>query len=103
MSFIRETDYHGSRRYDGAQSANLILDHLRLRVSLIVAYVGVQIQKMLHFGVAPLRTSSLIDHGEKHFASLGVRPRAVRMRRSITDIFPIPASIDRPRKSLNDH
>jgi hypothetical protein len=103
MSFLRETDYHGSRRYDGAQSARTILDHLRLRVSLIVAYVGLQIEKLRHLGVSPLRPSALIDHGEKHFSLLGARPRAARPRRPITDIFPIPVSIDRPRKSLNNH
>ena len=103
MSFLRETDYHGSRRYDGPQSANLVFDHLRLRVSLIVAHVGLQIEKLRQFGVAPLRTAALIDHGEKHFSLLGARPRAVRARRPITDIFPIPVSIDCPRKGLNDH
>ena len=103
MSFLRETDYHGSRRYDGPRPAYLILDHLRLRLSLIVAWAGLQVEKWLHLGARPLRTSSLIDHGEKHFSLLGARPRAARPRRPITDIFPIPVSIDRPRKSLNDH
>jgi hypothetical protein len=102
MSFLRETDYHGSRRYDGPRPAHLILDHLRLRLSLIAAWVGLQVEKWLHLGATPLRTSSLIDHGEKHFSLLGARPRPARARPPITDIFPIPDSIDRPRNRLND-
>lgn len=102
MSFLKETDYHGSRRYDGAQSAHVILDHLRLRLSLLFAWVGLQVEKWLRFGAGSPRTASIIDHGNKHFSSLGGRPRAVPARRPITDIFPIPASIDRPRNQLND-
>jgi hypothetical protein len=102
MSFLKETDYHGSRRYGGAQPAHRILDDVRLRVALIVAYVRLNIERLLRFRAAPDRTFSLIDHGEKHFSLLGARPRAVRPRRPITDMFPIPDSIDRPRKSSND-
>ena len=102
MSFLKETDYHGSRRYDGPGSTHVLLDHLRLRLSLGFAWAGLKVEKWLRLGAASPRTASLIDHGHKHFSSLGERPRAVPARRPITEIFPIPASVDRPRKPLKE-
>ena len=102
MSFLKETDYHGSRRYDGQESARIALEALRLRVSLIVGWAALQTRKFLHLGARPPRTSSLVDHGEKHFTLLGARPQPIPARRQITEIFPIPSSIDRPRSGVND-
>jgi hypothetical protein len=102
MLFARETDYHGSRRYEGAQSVPALAEHLRLRVTLTFAWAGLLIRNLLRFGAGSPRTSTIVDHGEKHFTLLGVRPPAVPAR-SISDIFPIPAPSNRPRGGTNDN
>lgn len=91
MSFLKETDYHGSRSYDGEQPAEGFIHHFRLRASLTFAWIRLQIEKFIALTAAPLRTS-LVHHGEKHFTVLGSRQRAVPARRPITDIFPVPDS-----------
>ncbi len=103
MSFLKETDYHGSRAYDGEPAAEALIDHFRLRVSLTLAWARLQIAKLMRPSVASTRTgtTSLVHRGEKHFTLLGARPRTLPAHRRITEIFPI--AVSGSRKIPNDN
>jgi hypothetical protein len=92
MSFLKDTNYHGGRAYAGERAWESI-EHFHLRTSLTWAWIKLKIEKLLRLRAAPLRPSSLIHGGEKHFTLLGNRQPA---RRPISDIFPISNRNDRP-------
>ena len=101
MSFLKETDYSGSRSYEREPTARAVIDQFLLRLSLTFAWTRLQIEKILCAGVAPLRTSSLIDHGDKHFTVLGSTQKSLPARRRITEIFPIAESDERRVRNDN--
>ena len=100
MSFFKETDYHGSRTYDADPAACVFVDHLRLRVSLTVAWARLKIGKLMHRAVDAPQSSSLMYRGEKHFTLLGNRQRALPARPPISEIFSSDLN-DRSRKRVN--
>jgi hypothetical protein len=101
MSFFKETDYHGSRTYDVDPAAYLFLDHLRLRLSLTIAWARLKIGKLICRAVDAPQSSSLMYRGEKHFTLLGNRQRALPARPPISEIFSSSDLIDRQRKRVN--
>jgi hypothetical protein len=100
MSFLKETDYSGSRTYDGQPSARVLISHFRLRVALTFAWARLKIERFIRLGVASMRPSVPVQHG---FTLLGAKRRSLPIRRPITDVFPIPNSDDRRRKMRNDN
>lgn len=96
MSFLKETDYHGSHAYDGEGAARTLVEHFGQRASLTFAWMKLQIESLVRRIAAPT-TSSLVDHGEKHFTLLGNKQRVIPVRRPITDIFPIANCNEPPR------
>lgn len=95
MTFFKETDYHGSRTYD--VEPQVPVNHFGLRLSLTFAWARLQIDKFFRWVAPPVRTSSLMDGGEKHFTMLGSRQRAVTARRRIMELFPVSDAADRSR------
>jgi hypothetical protein len=89
--FGKHTDYHGTRKY--AAGRPRAARQPGLRSSLLVAWVKLQIEKVLRAGT-PASTSTLLMRGdEKHFTLLGsTTPR----ERPISDLFPVEAEEERP-------
>jgi hypothetical protein len=100
MSFLKDTDYSGSRTYDGEPAARVLIDHFRLRVALTFAWARLKIEKFMQLIAGPTSPPAPTPRG---FSMLGAKQQALPPRRRITDVFPIPNSDDRPRKTRNDN
>ena len=87
--FGRHTDYHGSRRYAAEKPIRRDADNRKLRTSLTLAWLKLQVEKFLRAGAPVSRTTWLVRGDEKHFTMLGLRPAERPSRPAITDIFPI--------------
>jgi hypothetical protein len=85
MSFLKETDYHGSRTYGGEPATEAQLDY-RLRLSVAFAWVGLQMKKLMRLGATPTRSLSLVHDGEKRFTLLGATPRVLPKHRNFAPL-----------------
>ena len=101
--FGRQTDYQGTRKY--AAGTPRAVRRPGLRSSLVIAWLKLQIEKLLRAG-APAPTSILLMRGdEKHFTTLGSR---TSLQRPISDLFPVeaeeePRNAQRRRTRRNSH
>ena len=86
--FGKHTDYHGSRGYKVEKPQSGVPGQVGLRISLIVAWAKLQIEKFLRSGAATSKTTWLIRGNEKYFTLLGEKPDGRFSDRPITDIFP---------------
>lgn len=88
--FGRHTDYHGTRGYAVEKKpSSRDTDQLTLRISLALAWIKLQLEKLLRAGVSTSTTTWLLRGNERHFTLLGVRPEKPRPKVAIADIFPI--------------
>jgi len=75
------------------------MEHVRARISLIFAWIVLQLKNLVRPTDGSRRPSPpLIHGGEKHFTVLGAQHPAVQARRRITELFPIANSNDRSAK-----
>ena len=88
MSFLKETNYHGSRTYDGDPADQGRMD-FGLRWSLAFAWTALQLKK---FGRLLLAAVQPTPRAERGFTLLGTEQRTVPVHRPISDLFPIGAS-----------
>jgi hypothetical protein len=100
MSFLKDTDYSGSRAYDGEPAARVLIDHFRLRLALTFAWTRLKIEKFMELIAAPTSPSAPTPRG---FSMLGAKQQALPPPRRITDVFPLPNSDDRARRTRNDN
>jgi len=98
MSFLNDTNFSGSRRYEAEPASQSTTAFYRLRAGLILAWARQRIGKIFLLIAPPTKTSAPARRG---FTVLGGKQQPVAARRPITDVFPIPTSADRPRTMRN--
>jgi len=100
MSFLNNTNFSGSRRYEMEPDSHSTTAFYRQRTGLILAWARQRIGEILRVIAPPTKASAPVRRG---FSVLGAKQEPVAARRPITDVFPIPTSADRPRTTRSDN
>ena len=100
MSFLKETNYHGSRTYDGDPADHDRIDNFSLRWSVAFAWAMLQLKKFVR-PTLPARQPT--RRGEHGFSLLGTERHTVPVHTQITDLFPIPKSNEHASKIRHEN
>ena len=81
-------DYHGSRSYEMDEPP---IGRTSLALAWILSGAKRRFKSFMLWAAPPSSSTTLLDHGERHFSKLGARPAPKRPRRGDQCPFPTKA------------
>jgi hypothetical protein len=94
MSFLKDTDYSGSRKYEPDSSNPRGAFNFGLTWSLTVAWAALKLRKFARLALAAVEPTPRADRG---FTLLGAEQRSISRHRPISDLFPVNENVSKIR------